>query len=144
VRVLVEDEDRAGRDALRRRLSLGGYDVRVAEDGEEALELLVEDISDSLSFAEIRLDPAAQGAWVGERFVELTPTEYRLLSLLVLNPRRVLSHELIYDRVWGYDFGPASNAIRVYVGYLRRKLELAGAGGLIQTVRGFGYVLRER
>ena len=77
---------------------------------------------------------------VGERFVELTRTEYQLLELLMLNPRRVLPHDLIYDRVWGYDFGPASNALRVYVGYLRRKLEDAGARPLIHTVRGVGYV----
>ena len=77
------------------------------------------------------------------RFVELTRTEYQLLELLMLNPRRVLPHDLIYDRVWGYDFGPASNALRVYVGYLRRKLEEAGARPLIHTVRGVGYVLRE-
>ena len=76
-------------------------------------------------------------------FVELTRTEYQLLELLMLNPRRVLPHGLIYDRVWGYDFGPASNALRVYVGYLRRKLEDAGARPLIHTIRGVGYVLRE-
>ena len=63
----------------------------------------------------------------GESFVELTRTEYQLLELMMLNPKRVLPHSLIYDRVWGYDFGPASNALRVYVGYLRRKLEEAGA-----------------
>jgi two-component system response regulator MprA len=61
----------------------------------------------------------------------------------MLNPRRVLSHSTIYDRVWGYDFGPASNALRVYVGYLRRKLHDTGARDLIHTVRGVGYVLRE-
>ena len=98
---------------------------------------------DELSFAEVRLDPERHGAQVGEGFVELTRTEYQLLELLMLNPRRVLSHSLIYDRVWGYDFGPASNALRVYVGYLRRKLEGAGARELIHTVRGVGYVLRE-
>ena len=59
----------------------------------------------------------------GSSFVELTRTEYQLLELLMRNPRRVLPHSLIYDRVWGYDFGPASNALRVYIGYLRRKLE---------------------
>ena len=61
----------------------------------------------------------------------------------MLNPRRVLPHSIIYDRVWGYDFGPPSNALRVYVGYLRRKLEDAGARPLIHTVRGVGYALRE-
>jgi len=61
----------------------------------------------------------------------------------MLNPRHVLSHSVIYDRVWGYDFGPASNALRVYIGYLRRKLDSAGARELIHTVRGVGYALRE-
>jgi two-component system response regulator MprA len=96
-----------------------------------------------LSFGELRLDAARHGARVGERFVELTRTEYQLLELLLLNPRCVLPHSLIYDRVWGYDFGPASNALRVYVGYLRRKLERAGARELIHTVHGVGYALRE-
>ncbi len=96
-----------------------------------------------LSFAELTLDAERHGARVGERFVELTRTEYQLLELLIRNPRRVLSHGLIYDRVWGYDFGPASNALRVYIGYLRRKLEEAGARELIHTVRGVGYALRE-
>ena len=80
---------------------------------------------------------------MGERFTELTRTEYQLLELLMRNPRRVLSRSVIYDRVWGYDFGPASNALRVYIGYLRRKLEEIGARPLIHTVRGVGYVLRE-
>jgi two-component system, OmpR family, response regulator MprA len=96
-----------------------------------------------LTFEELSLDPARHGVVVGEKFVELTRTEYQLLELLMLNPRRVLPHSLIYDRVWGYDFGPTSNALRVYVGYLRRKLEDAGARPLIHTVRGVGYALRE-
>jgi two-component system response regulator MprA len=102
------------------------------------------DVEGGLSFGVLRLDPARHGASVGDKFVELTRTEYQLLELLMLNPRRVLPHSLIYDRVWGYDFGPSSNALRVYVGYLRRKLEDAGAPQLIQTVRGVGYALRER
>jgi two-component system, OmpR family, response regulator MprA len=96
-----------------------------------------------LTFDQLRIDPSRHGVWVGETFVELTRTEYQLLELLMLNPRRVLPHSLIYDRVWGYDFGPSSNALRVYVGYLRRKLEDAGAPSLIRTIRGVGYVLRE-
>src|SRR5947209_3370669 len=96
-----------------------------------------------LSFGELRLDPARHGVVVAEQFVELTRTEYQLLELLMLNPRRVLPHSLIYDRVWGYDFGPTSNALRVYIGYLRRKLEEPGAGSVIHTVRGVGYALRE-
>jgi two-component system, OmpR family, response regulator MprA len=223
VRVLVVDDDRAVREALRRTLALAGYEVQLAEDGEQALERVAQAVpdavvldvglpgvdglevcrrvrmtgsrvpililtareevpdridgldagaddymvkpfdvgelkarlrallrranaasdTDELSFAELRLDPNRHGAQVGERFVELTRTEYQLLELLMLNPRRVLSHSLIYDRVWGYDFGPASNALRVYVGYLRRKLEQAGARELIHTVRGVGYALRE-
>jgi len=98
---------------------------------------------DAITFAELRLDSSRHGAGVGDDFVELTRTEFQLLELLMLNPRRVLPHSLIYDRVWGYDFGPTSNALRVYVGYLRRKLEEAGARPLIHTVRGVGYVLRE-
>jgi two-component system response regulator MprA len=99
--------------------------------------------ADGLAFAELTLDPARHGVIVGERFVELTRTEFQLLELLMLNPRRVLPHSLIYDRVWGYDFGPTSNALRVYVGYLRRKLEDAGSRTVIHTVRGVGYALRE-
>lgn len=221
--MLVADDDRAVRDALRRVLSLAGYEVITADGGAEALAQArggapdaivldigmpdvdglevcrqlrgagdrvpilmltardaVEDRIDGLdagaddylikpfdvgelkarmrallrrstgegdphaiSFAELHLDSALHGVSVNGRFVELTRTEYQLLELLMLNPRRLLRHELIYDRVWGYDFGPASNALRVYIGYLRRKLEEAGARPLLHTVRGVGYVLRE-
>ena len=102
-----------------------------------------DDAPDALSFGELRLDPERHGVRVGDEFVELTRTEFQLLELLLLNPRRVLTHDVIYQRVWGYDFGPESNALRVYVGYLRRKLEDAGARRLIHTLRGVGYVLRE-
>jgi two-component system, OmpR family, response regulator MprA len=223
MRVLVVDDDRAVREALRRVLTLAGYEVQAADGGAAAIELVVHSVpdavvldlgmpdvdgldvcrrlrllgnrvpilmltareqvsdrvagldagaddylakpfdveelkarlrallrrtgpdadADELSFAEIRLDSARHGAAVGEIFTELTRTEYQLLELLLRNPRQVLSHSLIYDRVWGYDFGAASNALRVYVGYLRRKLQDAGARPLIHTVRGVGYVLRE-
>lgn len=96
-----------------------------------------------LKFGDLELDADAHGARIGDRLVELTRTEYQLLELLMLNPRRVLSTELIYDRIWGYDFGPSGNALRVYIGYLRRKLEAGGEPRLIQTVHGVGYVLRE-
>jgi len=99
--------------------------------------------SEAPVFEELRLDPARHGVSAGDRFAELTRTEYQLLELLMRNPRQVLTHDVIYDRVWGYDFGPASNALRVYVGYLRRKLEQVGARPFIGTVRGVGYVLRE-
>ncbi|MGA2010819.1 MAG: response regulator transcription factor [Solirubrobacteraceae bacterium] len=97
----------------------------------------------ALRFADLELDADAHGARIGDRLVDLTRTEYQLLELLMLNPRRVLSTELIYDRIWGYDFGPSGNALRVYIGYLRRKLEAGGEPRLIQTVHGVGYVLRE-
>jgi two-component system, OmpR family, response regulator MprA len=223
MRVLVVDDDRAVRDALRRVLTLAGYEVQSAEGGGEAIELVTQSVPDAvlldvgmpevdglevcerlrmlgnrvpilmltarveishrvagldagaddylvkpfdvdelkarlrallrragaeaepdeLAFAELRLDRARHGACVGEQFAELTRTEFQLLELLLRNPRRVLTHSVIYDRVWGYDFGAASNALRVYVGYLRRKLQDAGARPLIHNVRGVGYVLRE-
>src|SRR5438270_2771328 len=96
-----------------------------------------------LHFAELELDPGEHRARVGGRPVELTRTEFLLLELFMLNPRRALPSELIYDRVWGYDFGPGGNALRVYVGYLRRKLEAGGETRVVQTAAGVGYVLRE-
>jgi two-component system response regulator MprA len=224
VRVLIVDDDRALRDALRRALVLAGYEPVPVSDGESALAEIaarppdavvldiglpdidglevcrrlrgagdrvpvlmltardaVEDRIDGLdagaddylvkpfdvgelqarlrallrrsavngdaggglAFEELRLDGARHGVSVGDRFVELTRTEYQLLELLMTNARRVLTHSVIYERVWGYDFGPASNSLRVYIGYLRRKLEEAGARPLIHTVRGVGYALRE-
>jgi two-component system response regulator MprA len=223
MRVLVVDDDRAVRDALRRVLTLAGYEVQGAEGGREAIELVAESVPDAvvldvgmpevdglevcqrlrmlgnrvpilmltarvdvsdrvagldagaddylvkpfdvdelkarlrallrrtgpegdpdeLAFAELSLDRGRHGARVGEQFVELTRTEFQLLELLLRNPRHVLTHSVIYERVWGYDFGAASNALRVYIGYLRRKLQDAGARPLIHTVRGVGYLLRE-
>jgi two-component system, OmpR family, response regulator MprA len=224
MRILIVDDDRSLRDALRRALVLGGYDTVLAADGADALSQItrtrpdavvldvglpdidglevsrrlrtagdripilmltardaIEDRIDgldagaddylvkpfdvgelkarlrallrrsaqtgadpeALSFDSLQLDPGRHGVRVGEGFVELTRTEYGLLELLMLNARRVLPHSVIYERVWGYDFGPASNALRVYIGYLRRKLAEAGAPPLVHTVRGVGYVLRE-
>jgi two-component system response regulator MprA len=94
-------------------------------------------------FADLVLDRAGHLCWRGDRRIELTRTEFLLLELLMLHPRRVLSREFIFDRVWGYDFGPASNSLEVYIGYLRRKTEANGAPRLIHTIRGVGYVLRE-
>jgi len=78
----------------------------------------------------------------GPRRIELTRTEFLLLELFLRNPRQVLAREIIFDRVWGYDFGANSNSLEVYVGYLRRKTEVLGEPRLIHTVRGVGYVLR--
>jgi two-component system response regulator MprA len=107
----------------------GGRDVQVSDRQVEA--------------AGIRMDLQARRAWRGARELELTRTEFELLELLVRNAEIVLDHSTIYDRIWGYDFGPGSKNLAVYVGYLRRKLDEPGAPQLIHTVRGVGYVLRE-
>ena len=79
----------------------------------------------------------------GGRDLDLTRTEYSLLELFLLNPRQVLTRDVIYERVWGYALEPSSNSVEVYISYLRRKLETAGEPRLIHTVRGMGYVARE-
>jgi two-component system response regulator MprA len=224
MRVLIIDDDRALRDALRRTLTLAGYSVTTSEDAEAGLDAIAGEQPDAVvldvglpgidgleacrrlraagdrtpvlmltardaiehridgldagaddylvkpfdtgelrarlrallrrtqtgepgepdpEFAGLRLDPGRHGATVGESFAELTRTEYQLLELFLHHPGQVLTHDVIYDRVWGYDFGPASNSLRVYVGYLRRKLAQIGADPIIATVHGVGYVLRE-
>ncbi|MEU5596920.1 response regulator transcription factor [Streptomyces sp. NPDC020298] len=101
-------------------------------------------ISDrQIEAAGLRMDLQARRVWRGSRELELTRTEFELLELLVRNAGIVLDHSTIYDRIWGYDFGPGSKNLAVYVGYLRRKLDEPGAPQLIHTVRGVGYVLRE-
>lgn len=96
-----------------------------------------------IAAAGLRMDLQARRVWRAERELELTRTEFELLELLVRNAGIVLDHSTIYDRIWGYDFGPGSKNLAVYVGYLRRKLDEPGAPQLIHTVRGVGYVLRE-
>jgi two-component system response regulator MprA len=96
-----------------------------------------------LRFADLSLDPGTREVRRNGRPIELTRTEFLLLELLLRNPRQVLPREVIFDRVWGYDFGANSNSLEVYVGYLRRKTEAEGESRLIHTVRGVGYVLRE-
>jgi two-component system response regulator MprA len=96
----------------------------------------------TLRFDDLELDPVGHEVHRGGRRIELTRTEFLLLELFLLHPRQVLTREQIFDGVWGYDFGPASNSLEVYVGYLRRKTEAAGEPRLLHTVRGFGYVLR--
>ena len=91
-----------------------------------------------MRFADLELDPVSKQVRRGERPIELSRTEYNLLELFLLNPRRVLTREVIFDRVWGYDFGPTSNTLEVYVGYLRRKTEAEGEPRMIHTVRGWG------
>ena len=101
-----------------------------------------EDDQRSLRYEDLELDPVAHEVHRGGRAIELTRTEFLLLELLMRHPRQVLTRSAIFDHVWGYDFGPSSNSLEVYVGYLRRKTEAMGEPRLVHTVRGVGYVLR--
>jgi len=96
-----------------------------------------------LRFADLMLDPSSHEVRRGEREIELTRTEFLLLELFLRHPRQVLTRSVIFENVWGYDFGPASNSLDVYMGYLRRKTEAGGEPRVLKTVRGVGYVLRE-
>jgi two-component system response regulator MprA len=220
---MVVDDERAVRESLRRALELEGYEIELAENGNEALDLLsggsepdalvldvlmpgvdglevckrlrrsgnqlpvlmltaraevenrvagldagaddyvtkpfaLEELlarlrallrragagpSEVLRFADIELDPGTREVRRGGELIELTRTEFSLLELFMLNPRQVLTRSIIFERVWGYDFGFASNSLDVYIGYLRRKTEAGGRSRLIQTVRGVGYALRD-
>ena len=223
MKILVVDDERAVRDSLRRALQLEGYDVELASDGAEALDLIhsgngldavLLDVSmprldgletcrrlrnegsslpvlmltardevadrvagldagaddyvvkpfaleellarlrallrrlgpqegEVLRFADVELDPATRQVQRDGDQIELTRTEFALLELFLLNPRQVLTRSVIFERVWGYDFGFGSNSLDVYIGYLRRKTEHGSKPRLIQTVRGVGYALRE-
>jgi two-component system response regulator MprA len=99
--------------------------------------------SEVLRFADLELDTGTRQARRGGETIELTAKEYELLELFLRNPRYVLTRDVIFDRIWGYDFGGESNIIEVYVRYLRRKTEANGLPRLIHTVRGVGYVLRD-
>jgi two-component system response regulator MprA len=221
MKILVVDDERAVRESLRRALELEGYEVDVAEDGEEALErversadAMILDVlmpgidglevcrrlraegnevpvlmltaraevdsrvagldagaddylpkpfalaellarlrallrragatdDGALRFADLELDSGTREVKRGGVPIDLTRTEFALLELFLRNPRQVLTRSVIFERVWGYDFGPTSNSLDVYIGYLRRKTEEGGAPRLIHTVRGVGYALRE-
>jgi two-component system, OmpR family, response regulator MprA len=223
-KILVVDDEPAVRRALERALRLESYEVEMAEDGRQALDVLAEHPADAvildvmmpgidglevcrrmrsagdrtpvlmltardgiddrvtgldvgaddylvkpfalrelqarvrallrrssdegengeiLRFADLTLDPVAHQVHRGERLVELSKTEFLLLELFLKHPRQVLTRSTIFENVWGYDFGPTSNALGVYIGYLRRKTEEGGEPRLLHTVRGIGYVLRE-
>ena len=141
VRDRVEGLDAGADDYLMKPFALDELLARIralgrrGEDGTRA--------RGTLRFAEITLDRDAMECRRGERLIPLTRTEYSLLELLLVNARKVLPRDVIFDRVWGYDFGPDSNSLDVYVGYLRRKLESGGESRVIHTVRGVGYVLKE-
>jgi two-component system response regulator MprA len=227
MKILVVDDERAVRESLRRALELEGYQVALAEDGEEALERLGgseegeadavildvlmpgidglevcrrlraernavpvlmltaraevdsrvagldagaddylpkpfalaellarlrallrragngDEAGDVLRFSDLELDLGTREVRRGRRPIELTRTEFALLELFLRNPRQVLTRSIIFERVWGYDFGPTSNSLDVYIGYLRRKTEEGDAPRLIHTIRGVGYALRE-
>jgi two-component system, OmpR family, response regulator MprA len=225
MKILVEDDERAVRESLRRALELEGYQVELAEDGEQALERVAgiaapdavildvlmpgidglevcrrlraeanavpvlmltaraevdsrvagldagaddylpkpfalaellarlrallrragngDEPSDVLRFSDLELDLGTREVRRGEAAIDLTRTEFALLELFLRNPRQVLTRSIIFERVWGYDFGPTSNSLDVYIGYLRRKTEEGDAPRLIHTVRGVGYALRE-
>jgi two-component system response regulator MprA len=96
-----------------------------------------------LRYDDLVLDPVAHEVHRGDRLVELSKTEFLLLDLFMKHPRQVLTRSTIFENVWGYDFGPTSNALGVYMGYLRRKTEEGGEPRLLHTVRGIGYVLRD-
>ena len=102
------------------------------------------DSGEILAFADLEVDLGTREVTRRGRQIELTRTEFALLELFLRNPRQVLTRSIIFERVWGYDFGFASNSLDVYIGYLRRKTEAGGEPRLIQTVRGVGYALRER
>ena len=141
VRDRVEGLDAGADDYLMKPFALDELLARIralgrrGEDGTRA--------RGTLRFAEITLDRDAMECRRGERLIPLTRTEYSLLELFLVNARKVLPRDVIFDRVWGYDFGPDSNSLDVYVGYLRRKLEQGGEPRVIQTVRGVGYVMKE-
>jgi two-component system response regulator MprA len=103
-----------------------------------------EESGEALRFADLELDPGTREVRRGDRPIELTRTEFSLLELFMRNPRQVLTRSVIFERVWGYDFGFASNSLDVYIGYLRRKTEASDEPRLIQTVRGVGYALRDK
>jgi two-component system response regulator MprA len=99
--------------------------------------------SETLNFANLSMDTGTHQVFRGGRPIDLTAKEYQLLELFLRHPRQVLTRDVIYDRVWGYDFGGESNIIEVYVRYLRQKTEVDAEPRLIHTVRGVGYVLRK-
>jgi two-component system, OmpR family, response regulator MprA len=134
----VEGLDAGADDYLVKPFALRELQARL-----RALLRRTEQGAEPLRYADLVLDPSAHEVWRGERRVGLSRTEFTLLELLIRHPRQVLTRGQIFEAVWGYDLGATSNALGVYIGYLRRKTEDGGERRLVQTVRGVGYVLRE-
>lgn len=128
-------------EELLARVRAGVRRSQTREEGQPAEE--GQPVEEELAFADARIEPAACLAFRGQRKLDLTRTEFLLLEYFLLNPRKVLSRSMIFERIWGYDLTTSSKALDVYVSYLRRKLEAEGEPRLIQTVRSVGYVLRE-
>src|SRR5436190_2153858 len=146
-RLLVVDDDPDVRVSLERALRCAGYAVTTAIHGADALDALARapvDLigRDVLGYADLTLDVTARRLTRGDRMIELTRTEFGLLELLLRNAEQVISYDVIRERVWGYGEAPASNALQVFVGFLRRKLEDGGGPRLLHNVRGVGYVIR--
>jgi len=134
----VEGLDAGADDYLVKPFALRELNARL-----RALLRRVDPGGPTLAFADLVLDRSAHEVRRGDREIELSRTEFSLLELFLEHPRQVLTRSVLFERVWGYDFGATSNALGVYIGYLRRKTEAGGERRLLHTVRGIGYVLRD-
>ena len=134
----VEGLDAGADDYLVKPFALRELNARL-----RALLRRVEPGGPTLAFGDLVLDASAHEVRRGDRKIELSRTEFSLLELFLQHPRQVLTRSVLFERVWGYDFGATSNALGVYIGYLRRKTEAGGERRLLHTVRGIGYVLRD-
>src|SRR4051794_38541009 len=137
------DDRVAGLDAGADDYLIKPFALRELQARLRALLRRVDGPSDELRFGDLRLEPATRDVRRGERRLELSRTEYALLELFLRHPRQVLERSVVFEQVWGYDFGATSNVLGVYMGYLRRKTEADGEPRLLHTVRGVGYILRE-